>query len=212
MVCFGQSIYTVPYADLENFIFNATRYYPGIQWTVSIGDLHINAVNLAYAVEKLRAAPHDIITFDTGRVWDSLAFWEALPRFNPSEVSAEVRAKLSPQARMILGANDDENMDQRIDWTLVPQLITLIHEASPVVSYYALPSRNMILYQDTTHKYEPHLIVITTSEDGMFRNGCDPHIIFDMDDGFCSDDVPVELTTAFQEWVANGRVGPVLKH
>lgn len=215
MVAFGQSVYSVPYEVVDNFIENATRYYPGIEWAVSLRDTTIKTPNLAYAVERLRVSSGDIITFDTGMVWDALSFWEALPRFHPCEVSNEVRAKLSPQVKIILGTSSDGNVDQCIDWDLVPQLMTLINECSTVVSYYALPSDNMILYQDTKEKHEPQLSVITT-EDGEFRKGCDPRIIFDMDDGFAyaynhSLEVPMELSSAFEQWKLGGCVTPVLK-
>jgi hypothetical protein len=110
--------------------------------------------------------------------------------------------------------HEAENIGQQIDWSTVPQFMTLVHEQTPVVSYYALPSQNMIVYEAKDRfGGEPGLSCIYV-KDGKFTFTYGPHVVFDIDDGFMNShgngSVPKELTDAFEQWVANGRTGPVL--
>ncbi len=209
MVCFGRFFYKISLREIDNFVLNATRYFPDVKWAVSCGDMTINTTDINYAITKLKPLETDTIEFDTGMIWDSLSFWQALPRMHPCEVSQELRLKLSPQVKDIALRHKFEK--QEFDWTTVPQFMTLLHEISPIVSYFALPSCNMIIYEESTKHPEPHLTCIFV-EDG--RVSYAPRIIFDLDDGFATaygdDEVPRELSDAFQVWVKNGRVGPVL--
>lgn len=216
MVCFSQFRYQVAKSDLEKFFINANRYFPDVKWEVSCGDMTIKSTDIRNAVTRLNPADGDVIIFDTGRIWDSLSFWQSLPRLQPCEVSEELRQKLSPQVDLALRYNDreEENIGQQIDWTTVPQFMTLVHERSPVVSYYPLPSLNMIIYESAgRYGGEPGLSCIYI-DDGKFSFTYAPRVVFDMDDGFMdaygNGPAPKELVSAFEEWVEKGRTGPVL--
>lgn len=215
MVCFAQFRYNVSKKDLDNFVVNANHYFPGVKWAVSCGDMTINSTNLYDAVKRLNPSDTDTIVFDTGRIWDSLSFWQALPRMKPCDVSQEVRQRLSQQVKVAINPYDHEaeNVGQQLDWTTVPQFMTLVHEQTPIVSYYALPSENMIVYESEARSPEPGLRCIYV-KDGKFTFTYGPRVVFDIDDGFMNahgdGPVPKEFTNAFQKWVANNRVGPVL--
>lgn len=176
----------------------------------------ITTTNIPNAIKRLDPSENDILVFDTGRIWDSLSFWESLPRFKSVEVSQEVRQQISKQVNLALKYNDlkEENVGQQLDWSTIPEFMTLINEISPIVSYYALPSYNMIIYESVARSGgEPGLSCIYL-KDGKFKFTYAPHIIFDMDDGFINSfgegPCPKELTDAFNTWVVNNRVGPVL--
>lgn len=219
MVCFASFQYQVAVRDVNIFVANATRYFPGVEWSVTCGDMSIKSTDLDYAIGRLRPTDQDVLVFETGRIWDSLSFWQSLPRIQPCEVPEELRRRLSPQVDLALHFYNDEhaqkNVNQSIDWTTVPQFMTLIHEITPIVSYFALPSRGMIIYESASrHGGEPGLQCIYV-KDGKFTHTYGPHIVFDIDDGFVdahgAKTVPPEFTEAFGKWVANGRIGPVLQ-
>ena len=219
MVCFNQFVYKVSKADLPDFIPNANRYFPGVAWKVSVKKgksvMTIETTDLNDAVNTLAPTDSDTITFDTGRVWDSLSFWNVLPRMKPCIVSDEQRQKLTQQAKVFTDGNDsdEQNVNRMIDWSTINELMTLVHELSPVKSYVALPSCNMVIFEPMAERYggEPGLSCRVV-KDGQIVSCYAPHLIFDMDDGFCDiyqGNVPQELSDAFEKWVDGGRKGPV---
>jgi hypothetical protein len=214
MVCVARFRYEIPKKDLDNFITNANRYFPDIKWSVTCGDMTLSTSDLQSAIKRLAPSDDDIIVFETGRIWDGLSFRQAMPLMTTCEVSQELRQRLSRQLEIALDPwnYQNENVNQSIDWTTVPQLMTLLHEKQPLVRYIALPSCNMILYEPCQPNEQRGLSCIYI-EKGAFTISYAPRITFDIDDGFSNygQPVPKELTDAFDEWVRGGKVGPVLK-
>jgi len=174
----------------------------------------IETTDLNDAITRLNPTDNDTVTFDTGRIWDSLSFWNALPRMKTVDVTGEQRQRLLAQAEFVAKRVEGyQNEDQKLDWESIPQFMTLVNEFVGVKSYVALPSWNMIIYESEHDENapEPGLSCVIV-KDGKLTSPYAPHFIFDIDDGFfnSSGDVPSELTNAFQKWVENGRVGPVL--
>lgn len=222
MVCFAQFVYNVKFEELETFIENAQRYFPNLEWKITLNDMTISSKDVVSAISRLKPSAGDVIKFDTGRIWDQLSFVNALPKvdFSLIKVSDEDRALHSDVVHSIVRGYHDSGaevamfMDVTFPWTSANVVMALVNEIMPLDGFFCSLSSKLLWIK----KKDSYNIMCVTQnrhpKEGdapdSYTN-CGPHLLFDMDDGFINEGiVPIEMHKAFDTWVRGGRKGPVL--
>jgi hypothetical protein len=223
-------IYKITKANAENYVKNFSQFFPGVEWEISCDDMTITSSDVGKAITRLNPSETDVITLKIDRIWVLRPLLSALPKMKTVTVSDELRRKLEPQVRLALDPEkyEAENVNQSIDWNLVPEFMTILQELSDAEHGLAvcmpLPSRNMIVYASNyLLKAQgfcggaPSTLSAISVKDGKFQSqghwghGA-PWMVFDIDDGFVNQNngpVAKELTDAFNAWTAHGKVGPI---
>ena len=225
MVCFAQFVYNVKFDDLPTFLMNAKRYFKRVTWKITNGDVTIVSADVDEAVNRLNPQSGCIVKFDTQRIWDQCSFVNTVPQINWDNitVSDENRTRHAKLAERLANSYHDSGNEIAMfcpiefPWECVSCVMKLVHEITPLHGYLYCPSvKSIILKKQGSN----HLMEICKNSRPSYHNGpqspdtytnCVSHLLFDFDDGFIGpDNIPVELTNAFERWKNNGCVGPVL--
>lgn len=234
MVCFSRFVYNVKFEDLVTFLENIKRYFPNTDWTVT---LHKRIVfqsggPLAYRshqdmvkrLVELNLVVGDVLTFDTGRIWDQKSFVHALPivDFGAVKITEKDSIPYANIAQIMARNYHDSGRESasfhEIDfpWEEAYKVMKAVNDIMPLDGFFcSLTSKTLWMKK----KGSSRIMVIRRHTDGLdWYTNSSPHILFDFDDGFIlgtndgvgDRSVPMELQKAFETWVRQGRKGPVL--
>ena len=220
MVCFSRFVYNVEPEKVENFLVNCKRFFNGIEWIVTRGDVSITSSDLDATIERLKGLGVGSYKFDTQRIWDSTSSSCSMPAVDWDRVTI-TEAQRKEYANVVDTIHNNEQSSrggadayyedslEGLEFNDILGVLKMVHLREPLTGVYLCPSTECAyLRRDGNFAMR----IFKNSEGFRYTKGVD--YLFDFDDGFISrwrGEMPQEFKDDFDEWVKDGCTGEPLK-
>lgn len=235
MVCFSRFVYHVKAQDVPTFSANTNKFFKGVNWVVSRGDLSVTTSDVQYALNKLANETGDY-TFDTQRIWNNTSSSCCMPPVDWSRVTVTEAQRVKYTTPMkwtdddgVLhtsssmvdtvhnGVDSPGGCESYIEYTLrdlefkdMLAVLKMVHLKEPLTGVYLCPST-----EDVYFKRDHNSAMRIFKKKGEFKYTKGVDFQFDFDNGFIpgwsKDSIPQEFREDFAEWCSNGQRGEPLK-
>ncbi len=225
MVCFARFEYHFTWAKRHEWSKLLCAVLPNVQLTliVSSNDMSVNAIctpdKMDGKYEQLEKQTNGVITNEavvsvqTERIWDSLVFWNVIPKYEPGNTKMVIRYSVPV-------VTDDEK-DARAIQALIDFKSDPYHDVL-VIKTLMMPFENIGTILETVHKTRPiNRVFISPGmtnyailfADGTMATGSyyeltnNARFVFDLDDGINTTAFP-EMNHDLEAWKEEGTLDP----